>query len=486
MAELNFGLLTPPGSESIGNAFVRGQDQALAAQQAQNQNAMAQYTLGKARRDDAQQTELYNAVRQPGFKLDIGTAMKFGAPGLAADKAQAEGDKAALDAEFTRGRIKAQPGEASFRAAQTQELKNKNTDKYILQVAGLPNVEAANAAIDNNVADGTLNQTTADSLRQGLTPETFKAWKHDLLMRLSTPAEQLKQSGVTNKDTDRGGFIERQSYDAQGNAIGAPVQLPKTAAPSTTAAMTSAQTGVDRLAFEREKAAYERANPGYTIQEGADGAVFGVDRRSLKAVPVTMGAPSVAVPAMGSGASMPAVGGGVPGPRVAPAAAPVAPAQQFMGAGKPLTESQGKSTAFGMRMKESDAILQKLAKEGTLRGANVESTPIIGESLGKVLPSFMGGTSAQQQQVNQAKRNFITAVLRQESGAAIADSEFATEDKKYFPQLNDSEAVIKQKANARNLAIKTMTAQAGPGAKSINEYKPSVSMGSAADPLGFR
>jgi hypothetical protein len=130
--------------------------------------------------------------------------------------------------------------------------------------------------------------------------------------------------------------------------------------------------------------------------------------------------------------------------------------------------------------------LEKLAKEGTLRGANVESTPFIGESLGKVLPSFMGGTSAQQQQVNQAKRNFITAVLRQESGAAIADSEFETEDKKYFPQLNDSEAVIKQKANARNLAIKTMIAQAGPGAKSINEYKPNVSMGTAADPMGVR
>ena len=28
MAELNFGLLTPPGSQSIGNAFEQGMDQA--------------------------------------------------------------------------------------------------------------------------------------------------------------------------------------------------------------------------------------------------------------------------------------------------------------------------------------------------------------------------------------------------------------------------------------------------------------------------
>jgi hypothetical protein len=31
MAELNFGLLTPPGSQNIGNAFVQGMDQAAVA-----------------------------------------------------------------------------------------------------------------------------------------------------------------------------------------------------------------------------------------------------------------------------------------------------------------------------------------------------------------------------------------------------------------------------------------------------------------------
>ena len=80
MAELNFGLLTPPGSQSIGNAFVTGMDQAAAARAQDNQNALSQYTLSKARREDEMQNQLYDAVRQPGFKLDIGTAMRFGAP----------------------------------------------------------------------------------------------------------------------------------------------------------------------------------------------------------------------------------------------------------------------------------------------------------------------------------------------------------------------------------------------------------------------
>lgn len=49
MAELNFGLLTPPGSESIGNAFVRGQDQAQASQM---QNLQMQQATRKGQMDE--------------------------------------------------------------------------------------------------------------------------------------------------------------------------------------------------------------------------------------------------------------------------------------------------------------------------------------------------------------------------------------------------------------------------------------------------
>jgi hypothetical protein len=141
---------------------------------------------------------------------------------------------------------------------------------------------------------------------------------------------------------------------------------------------------------------------------------------------------------------------------------------------KPLTETQSNAVAFGMRMKESNAIIEDLAKQGVLRGANIESAPFVGEALGKILPSALGGTSPAQQQVNQAKSNFITAVLRKESGAAIGPDEFATEDRKYFPQLNDSPQVLQQKANARKLAIEAMQVQAGPGAKTIQEMRSDV------------
>jgi hypothetical protein len=160
---------------------------------------------------------------------------------------------------------------------------------------------------------------------------------------------------------------------------------------------------------------------------------------------------------------------------------------------KPLTEAQGKSTAYGMRMEAANKILTDLEKKGVTNtgivrsaiGGTVGLTPFVGEKLQEAtnalinpLPGVLGGPSAEQQQVDQARRNFITAVLRQESGAAIAASEFANEERKYFPQVGDTAEVIAQKQKARELAIKAMNIQAGP--QGMRNAAPQ------GDPLGLR
>jgi len=152
--------------------------------------------------------------------------------------------------------------------------------------------------------------------------------------------------------------------------------------------------------------------------------------------------------------------------------------------GKPLTEAQGNATAFGMRAKQSNELLTQLEKAGTkdtgvTRSAissTVGMTPFIGEKLEQgvssamnVLPTYLGGPNEAQQSTDQARRNFVTAVLRKESGAVISPSEFAGEAQKYFPQPGDTTKVIKQKQEARELAIKALEIQAGPGAKFIKE-----------------
>jgi hypothetical protein len=61
----------------------------------------------------------------------------------------------------------------------------------------------------------------------------------------------------------------------------------------------------------------------------------------------------------------------------------------------------------------------------------------------------------------QAKRNFISANLRKESGAAISDAEYANEDKKYFGQPGDTPAVLAQKARSREQAALNLEGEGG-------------------------
>jgi hypothetical protein len=158
--------------------------------------------------------------------------------------------------------------------------------------------------------------------------------------------------------------------------------------------------------------------------------------------------------------------------------------QPLVGGGKPLTETQGNAVSFGARAVEANRIATDLETKGitntgvirTVAGGVLGGAPIIGDKLEQnvrstfnVLPTYLGGPNPQQQQNDQARRDFVSAVLRKESGAAISASEYANEEKKYFPQLGDSDEVIKQKQNSRLKAIEGLKSQAGPsGVRQIN------------------
>jgi hypothetical protein len=77
MAELNFGLLNPPGSQSIGNAFVSGMDQGQAArardlqmQQSMRQGQMAELQLKKAQDAEAKLNQFYAGIAANGGPKD--------------------------------------------------------------------------------------------------------------------------------------------------------------------------------------------------------------------------------------------------------------------------------------------------------------------------------------------------------------------------------------------------------------------------------
>ena len=122
---------------------------------------------------------------------------------------------------------------------------------------------------------------------------------------------------------------------------------------------------------------------------------------------------------------------------------------------KPLTEAQGNALGFGVRAREADVILNRLESEGANVAGGLQRVASSVPGVGNYL------TPASLQEYDQAKRNFVSAVLRKESGAAISASEFSNEEKKYFPQPGDSKEVIQQKAEARKTAIGVLQIQAG-------------------------
>lgn len=128
---------------------------------------------------------------------------------------------------------------------------------------------------------------------------------------------------------------------------------------------------------------------------------------------------------------------------------------------KPPNESQANSLMYGKRMQTAHNELVKLEKSGVTRGSLLAESSKLGGVAATITPSFLGGNSQEQRQYLQAKRNFVNAVLRKESGAVISDAEFANAERQYFPQVGDSAAVIKQKQANRDQVTKTMLSNSG-------------------------
>jgi len=137
------------------------------------------------------------------------------------------------------------------------------------------------------------------------------------------------------------------------------------------------------------------------------------------------------------------------------------------GGGKPLTEGQSKSLVFASRMQEANDTLDKLSSGGTVNSIPGSTVPGVG-----AVVNALGG--ANNQQLVQAKRDFINAVLRRESGAAIASSEFDNADKQYFPQIGDSAAVIAQKKRNREIATRGIAADVPDAENRINSVRGST------------
>lgn len=118
-------------------------------------------------------------------------------------------------------------------------------------------------------------------------------------------------------------------------------------------------------------------------------------------------------------------------------------------AGLDASEGERKSSGFLQRAIDAETNFRSLG--------DVQPRGIIGQTVQDAMPSVSNMMSdADRQRAVQAERQFIAAVLRYDSGAAIPPEEFVSNGQIYFPRPGDTPEVLAQKANARRVAIESL------------------------------
>ena len=115
--------------------------------------------------------------------------------------------------------------------------------------------------------------------------------------------------------------------------------------------------------------------------------------------------------------------------------------------GKPPTANQQETALYATRIQQANDVF------GRLEEYTDNMSPVSYYSQAKS-PQFLNFLKTNDfQSLDQAQRNFVNAVLRRESGAAIADSEFENAKLQYFPQPGDGEEALAQKKQNRETVL---------------------------------
>lgn len=146
------------------------------------------------------------------------------------------------------------------------------------------------------------------------------------------------------------------------------------------------------------------------------------------------------------------------------------------GPGK-LTEGQSKDVLYYTRGNEANKLLQRLGanlttsgQQGGLRSAAdalLRGLPVIGES--SAVNSLV---SSERQTAEQAGKEFLTSILRKDTGAVVTPTEFEVYGNMYLPRVGDSPEQLQQKARARDIALQAIRASMGNAASAIPSIEP--------------
>jgi hypothetical protein len=118
-----------------------------------------------------------------------------------------------------------------------------------------------------------------------------------------------------------------------------------------------------------------------------------------------------------------------------------------------MTEGQSNAAGFADRMKLNESAIQRY---------EADAAASVGGRLASVLPRDLQSNA--RQSYDAAKKNWMAAQLRKESGAAISQGEYDEADRQYFPQPGDLPSTIKQKRELRRVAAESMRRSSGQAA----------------------
>lgn len=123
-------------------------------------------------------------------------------------------------------------------------------------------------------------------------------------------------------------------------------------------------------------------------------------------------------------------------------------------AGKPFTEAQSKDVVYATRAKGALAALEPVAEALTGRLNRAAEMDPTGLTRGMQSDDF--------QVALNAGNEFLQAILRKDTGAAITAQEQALYGETYLPRPGDNEKLLKQKSEARKRAIAAIEAGMSP------------------------
>ena len=233
-------------------------------QQAQNQNALAQYQISSAQRADETNTNFLSALRAAG-----NDPMKIQQAYINAGKGKEASEYATslLTQQKTRGDI--------------QKQQRESVDRMKLDLSNNPSDENIKAFMQDVDADPTFSDVAKAIAKRGLTEMlgmTVDERKKSLSMSGATVGERTTaaQNQFTNTKPN---FIERTDgsskwmEDTNPNSATYKQIQSSNEMQLTPGDRSSAQTAANRLDFDKAEAKWKKDNPGFKLQaiEKADG-----------------------------------------------------------------------------------------------------------------------------------------------------------------------------------------------------------------------